>query len=64
MTQPLQHLAELPKTGLDELRFYLMVSGPRERRPGSLSGDSAGGWGMWAGLGGSSNLPFSVQVLT
>lgn len=62
MTQPLQCLAELPKTGLEQLRFYLMVSGPWERRPRSLNGDS-GGWGMWAGLGGISNLPFSLRVL-
>ena len=63
MTQPLQRLAELPKTGLEQLRFYLMASGPRERRPRSLNGDSVGGWGMWAGLGGIFNLPFSVRVL-
>lgn len=43
MTQPLQHLAELLKTGREQLRFYLMVSGLRERRPRSLNGDSWGG---------------------
>lgn len=49
MTQPLQRLAELPKTGLEQLRFYLMVSGPREKRPRSLNGDSAGGGGCGQG---------------
>lgn len=49
MTQPLQHLAELLKTGREQLRFYLMVSGLRERRPRSLNGDSAGGGGCGQG---------------
>lgn len=63
MTQPLQRLAELPKTAGAAALLPDGVGASGEETQVS-EWRLGGGWGMWAGLGGISNLPFSVWVLT